>query len=98
MYLATVCWDVYVLFICLFRVCNFYYLNIYVFVSLYFIRYPETAEVFKSSGLSGIWDPQQAGKRMKLPTPKTWETQISLYGNTPTMWEGLIGIVLPLAS
>lgn len=60
---------------------------------MYFIRYPETAEVFKNSGLSGIWDHQQAGKRMKLSPPKTWETQISLYGNVPTMWEGLIGII-----
>ncbi|KAG8194867.1 hypothetical protein JTE90_029160 [Oedothorax gibbosus] len=53
-------------------------------------KYPETDESFRRSGLVGIWNPQQAGKRMKLPQPITWETQISLLGNSAIVWEGLI--------
>lgn len=31
--------------------------------------------------LEGEWQGELAGKRMKLPVPETWETQISLHGN-----------------
>ena len=41
-------------------------------------RYPETKELFRQSRIDGVYDPNLAGKRMKLKTPITWETQISL--------------------
>ena len=41
-------------------------------------KYPETKELFRQSRLDGVYDPMMAGKRMKLKTPITWETQISL--------------------
>ena len=53
-------------------------------------RYPEDPEEFRRSGLPGIWDQDRAGKRMKLPTPETWETQISMKGNKAQVWEDLI--------
>ncbi|XP_066270990.1 telomerase protein component 1-like [Branchiostoma lanceolatum] len=53
-------------------------------------RYPEDLESFYQSRLPGTWDPDQAGKRMKLPTPETWETQVSLRGNKAEVWEELI--------
>ncbi|XP_077996822.1 telomerase protein component 1-like [Glandiceps talaboti] len=53
-------------------------------------RYPEDNDSFRKSGLSGEWDPDRAGKRMKLPTPETWETQVSLKGNKASTWEDLI--------
>jgi len=28
---------------------------------------------------------------MKLKTPETWETQVSLKGNKPATWQDLIG-------
>lgn len=34
---------------------------------------------------------EKAGKRMKLPIPETWETQVSLKGNKPSTWEQLLG-------
>jgi len=39
----------------------------------------------------GEFDEALAGTRMKLPTPETWETQISLRGNKAEVWESLIG-------
>lgn len=53
-------------------------------------KYPDTAEVFRKSGLPGIWDHRRAGQRMKLPIPETWETQISANGNKACVWEKLI--------
>lgn len=53
-------------------------------------RYPEDTESFRRSRLPGIWDQDRAGKRMKIPTPETWETQISLKGNKAAVWEELI--------
>ena len=53
-------------------------------------RYPEDPEALRRSGLAGIWDQDRAGKRMKLPTPETWETQISMRGNKAEVWEELI--------
>jgi telomerase protein component 1 len=53
-------------------------------------KYPETPEDFRRSGLPGIWDQDRANKRMKLATPETWETQISLRGNKAHVWEELI--------
>ncbi|CAF0783335.1 unnamed protein product, partial [Didymodactylos carnosus] len=53
-------------------------------------RYPETSEKFYLSRLPGVFDGERAGKRMKLPTPETWETQISLKGNKAVVWQQLI--------
>lgn len=53
-------------------------------------KYPEDPESFRRSHLPGTWDQDKAGKRMKLPTPETWETQISLRGNKASVWEELI--------
>eukprot|EP00094_Tigriopus_californicus_P004234 TCALIF_04081-PA protein Name:"Similar to Tep1 Telomerase protein component 1 (Rattus norvegicus)" AED:0.30 eAED:0.29 QI:0/0.3/0.18/0.63/1/1/11/0/2784 len=40
-------------------------------------RYPNNREDFLASRLPEMFDQSQAGKRMKLPTPETWETQIA---------------------
>ncbi|CAD5119855.1 DgyrCDS8439 [Dimorphilus gyrociliatus] len=53
-------------------------------------RYPENLEEFYKLGLDGTFDQSKCGKRMKLPTPETWETQISMKGNKSFVWEGLI--------
>ncbi|XP_022100533.1 telomerase protein component 1-like [Acanthaster planci] len=53
-------------------------------------KYPESLEAFYKTRLPGTWDPDRAGKRMKLPTPETWETQVSLKGNKASIWEQLI--------
>lgn len=53
-------------------------------------KYPEDPEAFRKSRLPGVWDSEQAGKRMKLPTPETWETQVSTKGNKASTWEELI--------
>ena len=41
-------------------------------------KYPATLEEFYAARLSGVFNPDLAGKRMKLQTPETWETQVSL--------------------
>ncbi|XP_013407026.1 telomerase protein component 1 isoform X1 [Lingula anatina] len=53
-------------------------------------RYPETLEEFYKSRLPGTWDEERAGKRMKLPTPETWETQVSMKGNKAEVWQDLL--------
>lgn len=53
-------------------------------------RYPSSFEEFVQMKLPGLYDSDRAGKRMKLPTPETWETQISLHGNKAAIWEKLI--------
>ena len=53
-------------------------------------KYPEDPEAFRRTRLSGIWDQDRAGKRMKLPTPLTWETEVSTRGNKSATWEKLI--------
>lgn len=53
-------------------------------------KYPENREEFRRSKLQGVWDEERAGKRMKLPTPETWETQVSSKGNKASTWETLI--------
>ncbi|CAG9320965.1 unnamed protein product [Blepharisma stoltei] len=55
-------------------------------------RYPENPDVFATSGLAvgGEFNPSLANKRMKIPTPVTWETQLSEMGNKPEVWEDLI--------
>ena len=53
-------------------------------------KYPEDKEKFRQSRLEGMFEPSRAGQRMKLKTPITWETQISLHGNKPEVWARLI--------
>lgn len=53
-------------------------------------RYPQSLEEFYQLNLEGQFDPSKCGKRMKLPTPETWETQISMKGNKSHVWESLI--------
>ncbi|XP_037358827.1 telomerase protein component 1 [Talpa occidentalis] len=53
-------------------------------------RYPPTLEVFSQSHLPGPWDSSKAGKRMKLSQLETWERELSLRGNTASVWEELI--------
>nr|CAB3263464.1 telomerase protein component 1-like [Phallusia mammillata] len=53
-------------------------------------KYPETIEKFYLSGISGTWNSELAGKRMKLKTPITWETQVSAKGNQAKVWQDLI--------
>jgi telomerase protein component 1 len=55
-------------------------------------KYPETLEAFLLSSFSAEsdFDPKLAGKRMKIPTPVTWETTLSSEGNKAECWEKLI--------
>ena len=53
-------------------------------------KYPEDPETFRRSRLPGTWEEERAGKRMKLATPETWETTVSLHGNKASTWEQLI--------
>ncbi|XP_064601394.1 LOW QUALITY PROTEIN: telomerase protein component 1-like [Liolophura sinensis] len=55
-------------------------------------KYPESLEEFYKSRLPGTWEEERCGKRMKLPIPQTWETQVSLKGNKASTWEELIDI------
>ncbi|XP_076004494.1 telomerase protein component 1 isoform X2 [Genypterus blacodes] len=53
-------------------------------------KYPADMKAFIHSGLSGIWDREKAGKRMKLKEPETWERLLSREGNKAATWEKLI--------
>ncbi|KAL4232139.1 hypothetical protein ACF0H5_009714 [Mactra antiquata] len=53
-------------------------------------KYPSTLEEFYRSRLPGTFEEERAGKRMKLPVPETWETQVSLKGNKATTWQDLL--------
>ena len=53
-------------------------------------KYPASILEFASSGLPGSYEPDMAGKRMKLATAITWETQVSELGNVASTWEGLM--------
>lgn len=55
-------------------------------------RYPVDEEAFNASSLAAgnSFNPELASKRMKVPTPVTWETQLSANGNNAASWEGLI--------
>src|SRR5690554_2496062 len=44
-------------------------------------KYPENEREFAAMMMPGKFDPEKAGKRMKLPTPETWETLLSQKGN-----------------
>ncbi|KAA0719495.1 Telomerase protein component 1 [Triplophysa tibetana] len=53
-------------------------------------KYPSDAQSFSRSGLSGVWDRERAGERMKLKQPFTWERKLSQEGNKAATWENLI--------
>eukprot|EP00116_Pleurobrachia_bachei_P000281 sb/3460543/ len=53
-------------------------------------KYPATQDDFYRSRLNGIWDESRAGKRMKIPTPYTWETQLASKGNNAATWKELV--------
>ncbi len=53
-------------------------------------KYPVAESDFRLSGLSGQFEIERAGRRMKLPTPETWETLLSAKGNKASAWEELI--------
>lgn len=54
-------------------------------------RYPADVKAFTHSGMKGEWDREQAGQRMKLKQPETWERLVSREGNKAATWEKLIG-------
>ena len=53
-------------------------------------RYPDSQDAFVKTGMKGEWDSARSTKRMKLPTPETWETMLSAHGNKHTTWQSLI--------
>ena len=55
-------------------------------------RYPENELLFQEAfpGEDVKFDASMARKRMKIETPKTWETELSAKGNKPEVWESLI--------
>eukprot|EP00028_Trichosphaerium_sp_Am-I-7-wt_P007185 CAMPEP_0168520622 /NCGR_PEP_ID=MMETSP0405-20121227/8135_1 /TAXON_ID=498012 /ORGANISM="Trichosphaerium sp, Strain Am-I-7 wt" /LENGTH=419 /DNA_ID=CAMNT_0008541615 /DNA_START=59 /DNA_END=1318 /DNA_ORIENTATION=+ len=53
-------------------------------------KYPKNKEEFVKSRLDGEFDPEMAGKRMKLPSADTWEAKSTQEGNGPDMWQSLI--------
>eukprot|EP00092_Neocalanus_flemingeri_P080292 GFUD01100134.1.p1 GENE.GFUD01100134.1~~GFUD01100134.1.p1 ORF type:complete len:2596 (+),score=710.97 GFUD01100134.1:181-7968(+) len=53
-------------------------------------KYPVNNDEFRLTRLDGVFDQNRAGKRMKLKTPETWETQIAIHGNKPEVWQKLI--------
>jgi telomerase protein component 1 len=55
-------------------------------------KYPTTEEEFNKSLLNEEiqFDHSLAGKRMKIPVPRTWETMLSERGNKAEVWEELI--------
>ncbi|CAH8517975.1 unnamed protein product [Heterobilharzia americana] len=52
--------------------------------------YPVDSTDFIRMGLEGDWDESRAGKRMRLPVPLTWETELSINGNNSESWTKLI--------
>jgi len=53
-------------------------------------KYPINETEFMKSKLTGSFNSEKAGKRMKLPIPETWETLLSAKGNKAATWEELI--------
>jgi telomerase protein component 1 len=49
-------------------------------------KYPQTLDEFYQAHLPGTFDPEMAGKRMKLPVPETWETQVSMNVSSMTLY------------
>jgi len=53
-------------------------------------KYPVDSVAFNKTELTGEFDGTRAGKRMKLPTPETWETLVSAKGNKHSTWQELL--------
>jgi len=53
-------------------------------------KYPNSENEFRELNLPGKFEEDKAGRRMKLPTPETWETLLSEKGNKASTWEELI--------
>nr|XP_057928981.1 telomerase protein component 1 [Doryrhamphus excisus] len=53
-------------------------------------KYPSDLKTFNRSGLTGVWEHERAGQRMKLKEAETWERLLSLEGNKAATWEKLI--------
>eukprot|EP01006_Ploeotia_vitrea_P051696 TRINITY_DN67589_c4_g1_i2.p1 TRINITY_DN67589_c4_g1~~TRINITY_DN67589_c4_g1_i2.p1 ORF type:complete len:922 (-),score=126.39 TRINITY_DN67589_c4_g1_i2:89-2854(-) len=53
-------------------------------------KYPESAEAFKRSGLSGDWSQEKVGSKVRLPVPVTWDRELSEYGNCPNTWQAIL--------
>ncbi|KAK5582092.1 hypothetical protein RB653_003675 [Dictyostelium firmibasis] len=53
-------------------------------------KYPQSYEEFIKNKLPGQFEPERAGKRMRLPIPETWETMVSAKGNNSETWEELM--------
>uniref|UniRef100_A0A7R9ZVK8 TROVE domain-containing protein n=2 Tax=Pyrodinium bahamense TaxID=73915 RepID=A0A7R9ZVK8_9DINO len=57
-------------------------------------RYPMTEEEFKEMNLdlggSKAFDPERMGEKLRIPVPKTWETELSEKGNTKEVWQDLV--------
>ncbi|XP_030629420.1 telomerase protein component 1 [Chanos chanos] len=53
-------------------------------------RYPEDMKTFTRSGLSGVWQSERAGQRMKLTQPDTWDRKLTQEGNNAATWEKLL--------
>ncbi|KAL7879378.1 hypothetical protein SRHO_G00016320 [Serrasalmus rhombeus] len=53
-------------------------------------KYPADAKAFERSGLSGVWQSDRAGQRMKLKQPDTWRTTLSREGHKAATWEKMI--------
>ncbi|KAL7876702.1 hypothetical protein AOLI_G00116650 [Acnodon oligacanthus] len=53
-------------------------------------KYPSDVKAFERSGLSGVWQSDRAGQRMKLNQPDTWQTTLSREGNEAATWEKMI--------
>ncbi|XP_054623593.1 telomerase protein component 1 isoform X2 [Dunckerocampus dactyliophorus] len=53
-------------------------------------KYPSDLKTFNRSGLTGAWEQERVGQRMKLKEAETWERLLSLEGNKAATWEKLI--------
>lgn len=56
-------------------------------------KYPKTEEEYKAAfgdSASAPFNPELAGKRMKIEISKTWENELSAKGNTAEVWDNLI--------
>ena len=53
-------------------------------------RAPETKEDWDKAFPNKVFAGEEAGKRMRIPIPKTWETELSDKGNKAEVWENLV--------
>ena len=54
--------------------------------------YPKSADEFSTLRLDGSWNEELAGKRMKLATAFTWETELSAKASTIVTRDGIVYI------